>query len=138
MFDAIRAQYHTYANELPINIPQAVFKSAVISFAIATLISGNIDKGLVSAAFAATISLISGLTLPMFRRFCANPQGNISWFYHSVSIFVNMGITQIFMSALTAYRINLIASALFTVGLNLLLNGFADYKTSICPSYLVV
>lgn len=137
MFDAISDHFHDYAQQLPSNLTQAAIESAVYSFVISALLSGNVQVGIASAALAATVSVIGGLTMPIFRE-ALSSHGNMKWYQQAIGIVINLAISQFLINSFTAYRVNLMAGALFTVGLNLLLHGFKDQSTHTSPSYILI
>ncbi len=138
MLDAIRHSFNDYVQRLPTNIPKAAIESGVYSFVISALLSGDVHVGLVTASLAATVSVISGLTTPLFREAFADLRGNIKWYHQAVSFVINLGIAQVAINSLTKYRVNLLAGAFFTIGLNLFLHGFRDQSTSTSPTYIMV
>jgi hypothetical protein len=138
MLTSIHERFNSYVGQLPTNIPQAALTSSAYSFAITILLSSNIETGLAVAAIAGTVSVVSGLTMPVFRYLFANNEGNIKWYQYAATQVINLGITQLLVNSLTAYRLNLVASAFFTITLRLAFHGFSDYPTSVSPVYFFV
>lgn len=138
MLDTILDSFHDYVQQLPNNMARAAIESAVYSFVISALFSGNAQVGVATAALAATVSLISGLTMPFFREAFADRHGNLKWHHQAMHIVINLAIAQFLINALTVYRTNLIAGAFFTVGLNLFLSNCEDQSTRVSPSYIFV
>lgn len=136
MLDAIRDQCDQYYQQIPDNIPDAAFKSAVFSFAISAILSGNVEVGIRTAFIAATVSIISGLTMPIFRHYLADNNGNMKWISFAATQIANLAITQYLVNSTTTYRVNLMSSIFFTVFLSGLLINFSDVNTHFCPSYI--
>lgn len=136
MLDALRHQCDQYYQEIPDHIPDAAFKSAVFSFAISAILSGNVDVGLRTAAVAATVSIISGLTMPIFRHYLADQNKVMQWHRFAATQIVNLAITQFLVNSTTNYRINLMSSVFFTVIVSGVLMGFSDIDTRYCPYYI--
>lgn len=122
MLNAIVDGIKEYKNTLPVAIPKAAFLSGLYSFTVTVLFSKNFDTnmGQIAAVLAATASLIDGLTMPLFRKFVAGPDGKINWFENLGARLISLGITQaIFQAASTkvpqlqVYRVNVMAAATF-------------------------
>jgi hypothetical protein len=137
MFDAIRDHFRDYSQQLPKDLAGAAVQSAVYSFVISALLSGNVQVGVTTGALAATVTLIGGLTMPIFRE-ALSSRGNMAWYEQAIAIVINLALAQYLINSFTAYRVNLMAGALFTVGLNLLLHGFKDQSTHSTPSYILI
>jgi hypothetical protein len=142
MFSGIYNQFvdyvEDYPKDLPKNMRQAAFQSAVYSFAISSIISNHVRVGIVSAAFAATVSLISSLTMPFFRKAFADRHGYLTWDKQVVSMAINIALSQFLIHALTAHRIDSFTAAFFTIGLHLFFNGFNDQSTRESCPYIFV
>lgn len=122
MLDAIVNGIKDYKNNIPAEIPKAMFLSGLYSFTVTVLFSKNFDTrtGQIAAVLAATASLIDGLIMPLFRKFVAKPNGDITWFENLGARLISLGITQaLFQAASTkipqfqAYRVNVMAAATF-------------------------
>ncbi|MBS0272790.1 MAG: hypothetical protein JSR85_09160 [Proteobacteria bacterium] len=139
MIDAIRDSFDDYVRELPKNISKAAFESGVYSFAASVLFSGgDIHIGLATAALAAIVSVISGLTMPFFRESFADHLGFIKWYHQAVGFVINLAIAQVAINFLTPYRVDLLAGSFFTIGLNLMVHGLRDRSTFVSSTYIMV
>ncbi len=146
MLKAIVNGVKDYKNNLPINIPTQMFKSAFGSFVISVLFSKNYDArgGAVAGALAATTSLVDALTMPFFRRFVANGQGNIGWFENLGVRLVSLILTQVLVEVakpnfpvLQAYRIHLAATAVVLSILDIVILNKDTRSTHGALGYLV-
>lgn len=115
MINSVRSHIDNYYHKLPNNIPEAAITSAIFSFAITGLFTGRLDAGKTAAVLAATVSVISALTMPLFGRFLTNRTRNQGEFAFGVILFANLGITQVLINSWTAYRVNLMSSSLLTI-----------------------
>lgn len=135
MFEEINRQFRSYARELPRNMPEAAFKSAVYSFAISAILSQNVQHGINTGALAGIVSLICGLTMPLFRKAFGE---NMKWYQNVVCLLSSLGITQILLNALSYRKVDLIAGAIGTIALSLFVNGFNDVPTRFSPVFIFV
>ena len=130
-----------YSAALPKNIVHAGVKSALISFAISTVISGSLEIGTFGGVLAGTISVISGLTMPFFAKYLAEPNGQLKWTSFSVTQIANFGLSQILLnslSGLTGFRINLISLLFINLILTAGMNGFKDHPIDKSPTILTI
>lgn len=128
--------FDDYTSQLPKNIPVATCKSALYSFAIATLFSGSIEIGATTAMLAATVTVISALTMPFFRHLLADKNGNMRWHKFAVTQIFNLALTQGLVNSLTKFRVNLVSSLFLTIFLTAWINDFKNVPTHNCQSYI--
>jgi hypothetical protein len=142
MLDTIRDGFNNYAQQLPRDISKAAIKSASYSFVLSTLFSeGDIRIGVATAALAAIVSMVNSLTMPFFRKAFADYRGDMHWYHQVFSCLINLGISQLLINSLIAYRVNVFANAHFNIFLTLLLNGtneLRDYSTYRSPIYAMI
>jgi hypothetical protein len=131
-------QFNDYVDQLPAKIPLAAVKSAIYSFACTAILSGNVRIGFFCAKLAATVAVINGLTMPFFRKAFSDNYGNIKWYHQAANQIVSLAMVQLFINSLTSYRVNLVVVGMFTVSLNLLLNGFANQSTYKSNSFIII
>ncbi len=124
MLDAIRS----YSNQLPRDISYGMLKSGIVSFVVGSLATQNVQAGVILGGAAMTASLIHGLTTPFFRKFFSIGQtmGQTKWYQTAIQMTVSLGLTQAIMNSFTHFRINMMAGALFSIGLSLALENFRD------------
>jgi hypothetical protein len=135
MLDEIYNRFKTYSRELPRNMTEAAFKSAAFSFAISAILSGNVQYGVNTGALAGTVSLICGLTRPLFRKTFGE---NMKWYENIVSLLTSVGITQILLNALSYRKVDLISGSIATIALTLFVNRFNDVPTRVSPTFIFV
>lgn len=131
MFDSIRS----YSDQISRNIPDGMVRSGVASFVIGSLVTQNIQAGMVLGGAAATASLIHGLTAPFFRKLFAT--GNTQWYQTAIQMTVSLGLTQVLVNSFTRFRTNLMAGALFSIGASLALESFQNRPVNKPMTYLV-
>lgn len=138
----ITQPFSDYYQSLPYRIPTAIIQSAAVSFAISAIFTENLNLSLVTGAIAATISLISALTMPIFRTAFADKDGKMPWLAFAVTQTVNVGLTQLVvnnLTHLTSYKVNLMVSLFFTILFTgMLVRGFDDVDTRISPTYILI
>lgn len=98
--DSIR----NYGASLPTEIPTALFKSAVYAFGFNILLTKDIKGAQVASVVAALAALVDALTLPLFRYFLADNQGNIAWYQHATTVLVNLSLAQTIVEATTKFH----------------------------------
>ena len=106
--------FHNYAMELPVEFPQAAFKSAYYSFIIGSMLSRSFKVGLHSAMLAVTASIIGSLSLPILNRW-RGQRDQISWGIATTAELTGLGLIQVLLRASNGHQINLFASAFFTL-----------------------
>lgn len=129
-----------YIHQLPSTrkISRAATDSALYSFVLSALVSGNVHVGLATAALAATVSVVSGLTRPILRNAFADHRGNFAWYHRVFISVINLGITQLFINSLTAYHVNLMTQVFFIIGVQLFLNQFSTPLTDTTLTYIMI
>ncbi len=133
----------SYGASLPLEIPTAIFKSAVYSFGVSMLFVKDIRMAQMASIGASVVALVDALTLPIFRYFLADQYGDLEWYQHTAAILINLSIAQTLIEATTKLhegvgfsRINLIAVAGIIVSLDLFFYGFNKHGTSHARAYL--
>jgi hypothetical protein len=144
MLDGLVDGANRYFNRLPNNIPSSALSSGLYTFFVSAVISKNLNSGLFCAALASAVSIISALTMPIFKDSLSDANGNMRWYEQAVHSVAILGISQILISfgmsyvPQIAYKVNLFAGALSTVALNLLLNQFKNRPTSESAPYILI
>lgn len=147
MLDGLKDVFNNYIQQLPSKIPQSVLESGIYSFFISAIIAKNIEVGAFCAALSCTVSLISSLTLPIFKEALSDKNGNMKWYHQTVHIFSNLAIAQWTINYLISsnninhpmvHKVHIFAGALFTIALNLAVNGFKDRSTDESFPYILV
>lgn len=137
IIDQIQKCTQNYSQNLPDNIPEAIGKSAIYSFAFATLLTGDLNRGRVIGMIAMVASVVDALTLPIFRQFFGNHAGDITWYHHVVTVVVNCALTQGVINTLTSYRVDLVAASVMMVAWSLVaLGGLHDHQTRYARHYV--
>lgn len=111
----------SYVHELPDAFPLGAFNSAYYSFAISSLVSRSFRAGFNSAILAATATLVGSLCMPLIIRYfgesfsSVRERDHLSWKSITLMKIASLWVMQLILSSLGAYRINLFASAFFTL-----------------------
>jgi hypothetical protein len=134
----ITQPFYDYYNTLPTRLPKALIQSGAVSFAFSAFITNNLDRSLLTGALAASVTLISALTMPLFKKAFANEKGNLSWFSFGVIQTVNLGLTQLAVNSLTSHKVNLLGTLFFTVFLLGWVRDFNDIDPNISAPYFIV
>lgn len=137
MLDIIADQFQKYMTTLPAGIPEAVGKSALVSFAAASLISSDLNRGRIIGLIAVVSALVDAFTLPIFRQLLGNQAGNVAWYHHAVAIVVNLAVTQGIINTLTSYRVDLVASSVLMIAMSLYFHGMNDHSTRYARYYVL-
>lgn len=147
MLDGLKDGFNNYIQQLPKKITQSALQSGLYSFFISAVIAKNIEVGTFCAALACTVSIISSLTLPIFKEALSDDSGNMKWYHQTVHTVINLAIVQGTINYLISgyninhpmvHKVHLFAGALFTVALNLLVNGFKDRSTDESFPYILI
>lgn len=137
IIDQMQKCTQNYSQNLPTNIPEAIGKSAIYSFAFATLLSGDLHRGRVIGMIAMVASAVDALTLPIFRQLFGNQVGDIAWYHHVAAIIVNCALTQGVINTLTSYRVDLVAASVMMVAWSLVARGgLYDHQTHYARPYV--
>lgn len=146
MLDSLRVKFNDYLSDLPTNICESAIESSIYTFVVSAVISQDINAGVECAVTAALVSIISSLVLPIFKVALSDSTGKMKWYHQGIYIFTNLGISQLLINNciipntsdyLTIQKVHLFAGAIFTVGLNLILNGFDDRDTATSWPYVL-
>ncbi len=129
MLDVIADQFQKYRVTLPAGIPEAVAKSGIFSFAAATLISSDLNRGRIIGLIAMVSAVVDAFTLPIFRHLFGNQRGDVAWYHHVVSIVVNLAVTQGIINTFTSSKVDLVAGAVMTVAMSIYFHGTRDHST---------
>jgi len=144
MLNAIRDPFDRYYQQLPEKIPKAAFQSAAFSFSLSMLMSitqsrVTVDKAMTNALLAATVSIVSALTMPIFRSILADQNGRIDWLTFAAKQILILGCTERLVRSFTDYRVDLFFSILYTTWLvSGIWRNFANYPTNSSPIYILL
>lgn len=123
MFSEIKRQFNSYTSRLPAEIPEAGLKSGLYSFAIAILLSSNVQTALFVGALGATAAVISNLLLPLFSSAFSIDASKKLKLHHVICLQVaGIALTQLVVNTFTAYRVNLFANIFSLFLLNAVFN----------------
>jgi hypothetical protein len=119
IFEFSKATYAGYVNTLPNNIHLAAIKSAIYSFAIATLFSKNMQDRMQLSKAGAAAAIVGALTMPFFYYVFGNRikdisqsqsqstiSASITGYKLIVSKIIALTITQLLINSLISSRID--------------------------------
>lgn len=136
MVNSISEVVNSYIAQMPHKTSDAVIKSAVYSFCLATLLSGNSQIGLTAAAIAGTACFVKALTTPLFKKLLK--RNHAHWYEAAAHTVAALALTQAAINHFTFLKVNLVASAALTVGLSLLVSGMADRSLNHASTFLFI
>lgn len=128
-----------FYDELPSDVLQNTAISFVASFALGTVISGQVSYGLVTGTMGAFAALIYAVTAPLMRmisRKMGHNEGQAVWWLELIRRIVVLTVAVAVTSVATVYSVHILATVVLSATLYFITNHTRSHDLNRSASYI--